>query len=772
MNRRQFIKQTLNAAAILGFYPVLSYAALEKFVPKGKGIQRHVTGCMWCQNGCSMIIHIKNKKAVFVTGNPDDPLTKGKICVKPLGSIDLLNSPHRLTYPLKRINGRGNKAAFVRLSWEDALDEIAEKLKHIKENFGGESLGIWASGRSAADSRYLNKGFAKLFGTPNYEKTGPFCNYAGKPAGVSVVGTRNTPWTYSDDDFFAADIYIMLGSNMAATRPVVFSRIKERCKKRECKLIVIDPRHSESCKMADLWLPIRPGTDMALGLSMIHFILKNQLVDLDFVRNYTVGYDQFRSEILSRNYDLDWGAKVTDLPKEKIVNLAKIYAGTKKVIMMGNTGVSHHTNAVQTHRVFYFLAAITGHFGEKSMGYSCLNNGGISIGSVKIPGEMIPKTRPELSKNPVGWFESLDNPSYPYKLRALISTGSPLTQWPDQEKIRSYITKLDLSVYNGLTLNINCYYFDYILPAATWVESGGVSPVSDDSRFVWTPRLIKPPGEARPDRWWWIELGKRMGFGDIFRDEFKDPVVLQDHVGFKKGFTVDRFLAKKDNSLRAPINVKEGKVYERDTLFLDKKFPTKSGKIELWTEEMELKFNRYGLTAIPEFYMDTDISCGTEKIILYNRKELILSPFQKNKTFTHKVSFFTAAAEKKEKFPFCLLTGRPSSAIMGHTSHWIKRLNDISPVQFCLIHPEAAENIGVKHGDRAKVSSPYGETVAEINITRRIRKDTVFIPYSYGEKSPFTQWKSVNFLTSMADRCPVSGQIPFKGVSVAIKKIM
>jgi len=242
-------------------------------------------------------------------------------------------------------------------------------------------------------------------------------------------------------------------------------------------------------------------------------------------------------------------------------------------------------------------------------------------------------------------------------------------------------------------------------------------------------------------------------------------------VGFKKGFTVDRFLAKKDNSLRAPINVKEGKVYERDTLFLDKKFPTKSGKIELWTKEMELKFNRYGLAAIPDFYMDPDISCETEKIILYNRKELILSPFQKDKTFTRKVSLFTAAAEKKEKFPFCLLTGRPSSAIMGHTSHWIKRLNDISPVQFCLIHPEAAENIGVKHGDRAKVSSPYGETVAEINITRRIRKDTVFIPYSYGEKSPFTQWKSVNFLTSMVDRCPVSGQIPFKGGAVAIKKI-
>jgi anaerobic selenocysteine-containing dehydrogenase len=383
---------------------------------------------------------------------------------------------------------------------------------------------------------------------------------------------------------------------------------------------------------------------------------------------------------------------------------------------------------------------------------------------------MAPKTRPELGKNPVGWLESLDNSSYPYKLRALISTGSPLTQWPDQNRIRNYIKRLDLSVYNGLTLNINSYYFDYILPAATWIESGGLSPVSDDSRFVWTPKLVDPPLKARPDRWWWIELGKRMGWGDIFRDEFKDPEVIQNHAGYRKGFTVDRFLAKKDNSLRAPIKVKDGSVHERGPLFMDKKFPTKSGKIELWTREMESKFNQYGLTAIPKFYMDPDIACENEKTVIYNRKDLILSPFQENKVFTYKVSL-PKAGKTREKFPFYLLTGRSSVAIMGHTSHWVKKLNNVSPVQFCLIHPEAAESIGIKTGDKVKVSSPYGETVAIATISQSIRKDTVFIPYSFGEKAPFTEWHTVNFLTSMLVRCPVSGQVPFKGVRAAIEKI-
>ncbi len=765
MNRREFLKRIIKAALVTGLYPVLSYAELEKYSPKGKDIEKYVIGCMWCQNGCSMIAYVKDGKLVHLTGNPDDPITKGKICIKAFGSIELLNSPYRLTYPLKRIGGRGDKARFVKLSWNEALNEIAEKLKKIREKYGGEALGIWASGRSAHDGRYLNKAFAKLYGTPNYEKTGPFCNYSAKPAGVATVGTRHTPWIYSDDDFFAAELYILVGSNMAETRPVIFSRLVERKRKGKCTVIVIDPRRSKTAKASDFWLPIRPGTDMAFALSMIHYIITKGLVAEDFVKEYTIGFEKLKEQILSQKYDLDWGAKVTGIPKEKIAHLSELYSKTKKAIIVGNSGISHHANAMQTHRAFYILAAITGHFGYKATGYCCLNNGGIFLGSLPIPKDRIPKTRPELSKNPVGWLESLDNPSYPYKLRALICTGSPLTQWPDQNRIRSYISRLELSVYNGLTPNINAYYFDYILPAATWIEAGGISPVSDDSRFVWTPKLISPPGEAKPDRWWWIELGKRMGWGDIFKDELKDPVKLQNFVGRKKGYTVDRFLSKKDNSLRAPIKVKNGKIVERGTLFLDKKFSTKSGKIEIWTEVLEKRLNKYGLSAIPTYYTDPDIARKGEETISYDG--LIPSPFQKNKTLTFKVSIITK--KENNEFPFYLITGRPSVAIMGHTSHWIKKLNSVCPDQFCIIHRESAERLGIKDGDRIKIKSLYGEIEAVAKVGLDIRKDTIFIPYSFGEKAPFTQWPTVNFLTNF-DKCPVSGQIAFKGIKVFIEK--
>ena len=769
MDRREFVRLSVQAALSLGACPVLSHAAARDLLSREQGVERHVTGCMWCQNGCSLVVYVKDGRAVHVTGNPADPVTRGRMCVKPLGSLELLQSPLRLTHPLKRVGPRGDRARFQRISWDQALDEIAAKLKSLRERHGGRALGIWASGRSASDGRKLNAAFARLYGTPNYEKTGPFCNYAAKPAGISVVGSRHPPWTYTDDDFLAAHLYVFVGSNMAATRPVIYSRLRERRSQGRCRFVVIDPRRSETARDADTWLPIRPGTDLALALTLIHYIITRELVDHAFIRSHTVGYERLRAEILERGYTLSWGAGVTGLPEDRIRGLAETYARTRKAIVIGNAGISHHTNAVQTHRAFYLLAAITGHFGDKAMGYGCLNNGGRSTGRIPVSREKLPPPEMELSKNPVGWLESIEDPAYPYRLRGLISTGSPLTQWPDQSRLRRLLDRLEISVYNGLTKNINACYFDYILPAATWIEAGGLAPVSDDSRFVWVPQVARAPGECRPDRWWWVELGRRMGWGEVFTDDLKDPVKLQNTAGAALGYTVDRFTDRPDNALRAPVAVEDGAVRERGTLFLDKRFPTKSGKIELWTEEMEMRFGAYGLSAVPRFYADPDAASPGEPTIAHDRSGLVPSPFQKGKTYTHRVRIVERPRDP-DPYPLYLASGRPSRAIMGHTSHWIRRLNDLAPDQVCVIHEETAARLGIRDGERVKVRSPFGEAQALAVVTTGIRRDTVFVPYSYGEKSPFTPWRSINHVTNMGARCPVSGQVAFRGVRVAVSR--
>ncbi len=394
MTRREFLKKLFHLAISFGTYPVLSYAkSLELGKDVIKGAHPHITGCMWCQNGCSMIVYIKDGKVVHLTGNPDDSLTKGRICIKPFGSLEILKSPYRLKYPMKRVGGVGDKAKFVKMSWEKILSEIGERLKIVREKYSPETLGIWASGRSAFDGRLLSRAFAKLYGTNNWEKTGPFCNFSGKIAGILTVGTGHTPWIYSSDDFYNASLYIFLGSNMAATRPVIFQILKERKMEGRCKIICIDPRLSETAKYADIWLPIKPGTDMALALGLIHYILENNMEDKEFIKNHSFGFEKFKMELFKRGYNVRWASKVTDIPEDDIKNLAYLYTNTKKAIIVGNADISHHTNAVQTHRAFYFLAAITGHFGEKSMGCACLNNGGCKIGSIDVPKNMIKKSK-------------------------------------------------------------------------------------------------------------------------------------------------------------------------------------------------------------------------------------------------------------------------------------------------------------------------------------------------------------------------------------------
>ncbi len=755
MTRRQFIKVLLKVAATSGVYPVLSYATALNIARKDiEGSQAYISGCMWCQAGCSMLIYVKDGNIVHLTGNPNDPVTKGRICVKPFGSLEILSSANRLKYPLKRIGNR-----LIKIGWKEALDEIAFKLKQIRDRYGPESLGIWASGRSAFDGRLLNKAFARLYGTSNYAKTGPFCNCSGKPAGISTVGSRHTPWIYEDGDFYGADLYIFAGSNMAATRPTIFKNLLQEKRKRGCRFVCLDPRRSQTAQVSDWWLPIRPGTDMALALGMIHYIISQGWEDKKFIERKTEGFEEFKRELFVHNYSIEWAAKITGLSQEDIATLAKLYVQTPKAIIIGNAGLSHHTNAVQTHRCFYFLAAITGHFGRPATGYGCLNNGGHKIGAIPLSKKRLPQLKPSLGPNPVKWLLSLEDKKAPYRLRALIATGSPLTQWPEQKRIRRLISKLDLSVWNGLVPSVNVRFFKYILPAATWIEAGGIAPVSDDSRFVFVPKLVEPPQEARPDRWWWIELGKRMGWEDVFRDELKDYKTLIDFACGRFGFGVKDFLSQpKTHALRAP----KGRRY----LFEGGRFLTKSGKFQFVDKAQ--RFEQYGLSSFPEFYLDPDLAQKGQPTIVY-KKNLIRSPFHKGKCYVPIVEI-SKQKNFSGDYPLTLISGRPSVAIMGDAAHWSRKLIQMAPDQICLIHPETAQKYGISNKQKVKVISAYGQTVCLAVVSQNIRKETVFVPYSYGEKNPWRPWKSINFVTSANALDPIAGQVAFNGIRVKIER--
>jgi anaerobic selenocysteine-containing dehydrogenase len=554
--------------------------------------------------------------------------------------------------------------------------------------------------------------------------------------------------------------------------------------KRKAKLIVVDPRMSETASKADLWLPVKPSTDMALALSMMHHIIEKDLHNKDFIDKKVLGFDKLKAFLAEKQYTPEWAEKMTGIPATTIKAIAEEYAKTEKAIIMSNAGLSHHTNGHLTHRAFFMLAAITGHFGKPSMGYGCGNTGATPMGSIPVPADReVKPTRPRLGRSPVAWIEPMIT-GKPYPIKAFMTTCNPLGQWGDIQRAMTALDNLDVSIYYSMFPSIETLYFDYILPVSPWAESGGVAPVSDERRNIFVPQIIQPMHQAWPERWIFIELGKKMGWGDVFKDEYKDPVVLQRVMAKKTGFSPERFLAKKDGALRGPLPTPDapevGTLYTEQHGVPGKKgqFPRPSGKIEIWTEELEKMYASQGLSPLPEFYVDPEI--GMKDGLPYleyldNDSSDGIESQMKGIVAVGKMRALRVKIKYPEKpelpgFDMYLTSGRPNASQFGDGTHWIFSLNEQAPDQFCQIHPDKAAQIGVVSGDTVKVEGLKGYVLAKAWVYEGIRKDTVFVPNSYSSKQPFTQWKSLNFIVDKEKRCPVSDQINYKALVCRVTK--
>ena len=794
LSRRTFLKVTGATAALAGL-PVSGPAQAVQAVPLAGRYgdagaaplpeQVITAGCPFCQSTCSMKVHVREGRIVNIYGNPDDPVTEGRLCPKGQASASMLYNKYRLKAPMKRVGPRGKPESYQEISWDQALTEIAEKLKAVSAKHGPEALAWWTGGRSESQARAgLTGTFQKLHGTPHREGTGPFCNLAGTTASNSILGHNNPPWTYTRDDFGGADWYMLVGANMAACKVVAFGKVNDRRVMGKAKIIAVDPRMSETAGLADLWLPIKPSTDMALALAMMSHIIEKDLHNKEFIEQKVLGFDKLKAFLAEKKYTPEWAEKVTGIPAATIKQIAEEYARTEKAVIMGNAGLSHHTNGHITHRAFHMLAAITGHYGKPSMGYGCGNNGATPMGSISVPDDRVVKPkRQRLGRSPIAWVEAMVT-GKPYPIKAFISTSNPLVQWGDIGRAETALDNLDVSVYYSMFPSAETLYFDYILPVSPWAESGGVTPVSDERRNIFVPQVIKPLHQAWPERWIFIELGKKMGWGDVFKDEYKDPIVLQRVMAKKTGFSPERFLAKKDAALRGPLPKPDSP--EVGTLYTEKhgvpgkkgQFPRPSGKIEIWTEELEKMYAAQGISPLPEFYVDPEI--GMKDGLPYleyldSDADVGITSLMKGivavgNMRARRVRIKYPTKPELAEFDLYLTTGRPSAAHFGDGTHWIASLNEQSPDQFCMIHPEKAAKIGVLTGDTVRVEGLKGFVLAKAWVYEGIRKDTVFVPNTYSHRQPFSPWKSINYIVDKDKRCPVSDQVNYKALVCRVVK--
>jgi anaerobic selenocysteine-containing dehydrogenase/Fe-S-cluster-containing dehydrogenase component len=754
-----------------------SYNKIEKSLEEELPERIVAGGCNICFNACPVKYHLRGNRVVNIYGNTEDPVFQGRICPKSQMTLQMYNNPHRLVQPLKRTGKRGSDQ-FESISWQQAIDEIAEKLSTIREQHGSESLAIHAGTRTGV----LNiKGavplFAGLWGTPNIASTEPLCSLAKGLALELVQGMGRLANVYTEDDIGSAQLYVYVGDNQAETRPVNFGLLNDWRMRNEAKMVVVDPRLTVTASKADSWLAIRSGTDMALGLGIIHYLFEHGLADLEFCQQWVEGWQVWRDYIREKQYTIEWAASVTDLQTQQIIDLATAIAQADGCMIFLSRGINQHTNALQTNRVFMFLAAITGNWGRKSGGFFNFSSE-LDWHTPSIPVDRKPACRAAIGRSPVDWLEAMETSDYPYPLRALITGNNPLALWPNQNRVRAALESLDLVVHMELFKNATSLYADYVLPMASGIEKGGTTRFAEDRRIVWNDRLIDPPGEAKSDHWFWIELGKRFGFDDVLKPEYANPRTLWDEAlvpatADLSGVTTERLTALPNRSMRIPL--RDIPDDELDPLYItqrvktnpgsDEVYPTPGGKLEFWTDALEQKFAELGFSAFPEFYSEKQQLIDLPYLQI--SKQAKVSPFFENEVLVHPAvikypeTFKTENPPAGTEFDTELVSGRPPAPHFHSWTHYFWQAQEMWPELYCQIHPHKAEGLGIKDGDRVIIKTSNGTIKARAWLYRGIRPSSVFIPIGWDEQQPYHPAASVNHLTgSTLD--PISQQANLK----------
>ena len=726
-------------------------------------------GCNICFNGCPVKYHLRGDRVVNVYGNEEDAQFQGRVCPKSQMTLQLYDNPNRLTTPLKRIGARGSDR-FEAIGWDQALREIAGRLASVRKQHGSEALAIQSGSRTGVLTIIgAIPLFAGLWGTRNVLTTEPYCDL-GK--GVALNLTQGTGFmcsVFTEDDVGQAGAYVYIGDNQAETRPVNFGMVNDWRIKNGARMIVVDPRLTPTASKADAWLPIRSGTDLALGLGIVHYLFKHELHDDEFCERWIEGWREWRDFVFERGYDLDWTARATDLDAAQIELLAKTIASADGCMIFLSRGINQHTNSAQTNRVFMFVAAMTGNWGRRGGGYFNVSSE-MDWGPPRIPGERRSATRAAIGSNPSAWMEAmLEN--RPYPIRALITGNNPLGQWPNQNRARRALESLDLVVHLELFKNATSRYADYVLPMASGIEKGGTSRFAADRRVVWNDRFIDPPGEAKSDHWFWIELGKRFGFEDILKEDYKDPRKLWDEVLVPAtpelaDATTTHLTAQPNRTVRLPyFDGADGGI---DPVYVTEKariegddtaaYPTASGKLEFWTPELENKFNVMGLSALPEFYTEAEQLVDLPYIRFAD--EPVASSFFDDK-LVYPGTIVSEPVPRDARFDTELVTGRPPAPHFHSWTHYFWQAQEMWPEIFCQLHPDKARAIGVEDGEAVAIKTANGSINARAWIHRGIRPDCVFVPIGWDEQQPYHPGSSVNHLTAIR-LDPISQQANLK----------
>ena len=504
-----------------------SYAEDQRFgmVSASRVADRWVkTTCGYCSVGCGMEVGVKDGKAVAVRGNEGHPVNRGKLCPKGLSEHHTLTAPGRATQPLLRKDGK-----LFPISWDEALNTMVEKFGAIQGKYGRQSLGVIGTGQLVTEEFYTLGKLVQLgFGTSNFDGNTTLCMASAVSGYKLSFGSDGPPGSYADME--TADVILLIGANIADNHPILCQRL-ERNKNRT--LIVVDPRVTKTAMMADIHLPVKPRSDIALINGIAHILIRERLIDREYIAAHTTGFLEFAQYVTS--FHPEYVAKVTGLSEETLLKIAMLYGNAKAAFIGWTMGVNHSTQGAVTVAAINNLALITGNIGRAgaspfSITGQCNAMGTRESGfTSSLPGYRkfdVASDRHELAEIwnvDVERIPSSRGLAYPDiiegavagKIKALwIIATNPAVSFPNYDVLRQALTDVEfLVVQDGFHPTPTSDFAHLVLPAAIWGEKEGTY-TNSERRVSKVNAIVAPPGEARSDFDIFLAIAGRLGVVD------------------------------------------------------------------------------------------------------------------------------------------------------------------------------------------------------------------------------------------------------------------
>ena len=683
------------------------------------------TTCGYCSVGCGMFVGVKDGRAVSVRGNPDHPVNLGKLCPKGLSEHYTLDAPNRATHPLLRKQGK-----LVPVSWDEALETMVEKFRATQERCGRDALGVISTGQLVTEEFYTLGKLVQLgLGTKNYDGNTTLCMASAVSGYKRSFGSDGPPGAY--EDLRKADVIFLIGANIADNHPILCQHLEANPRK---TLIVADPRVTKTAMMADLFLPLKPRSDIALLNGIIHVLIQTGQIDCEFVTNHTSGFADLAKYV--EKYTPAYVSQITGLSEELILKTAYVYGNANAAFIGWTMGVNHSTQGAETVNAINNLALITGNIGRAgaspfSITGQCNAMGTREAGfTSSLPGyrkfedakdreelaELLSVSKDRIPKSRGLAYPDIIEAAVSKKIRALwIIATNPIVSYPNLDVLTQALETLDfLVVQDGFHPTPTSELAHLVLPAAIWGEKEGTY-TNSERRVSKVNRAVDPPGEAKPDFEIFLMLAEKLGCRDELFSGWTQPEhafnewkrVSKGRLCDYSGLTYE--LIEKHNGIQWPFP--EGASAVSTTrLYSDGHFQTEDGKARLFC---------INWTPFPE---------------------------QPNK-----------------EFPFVLNTGRT-------VEHWHTRtktgqvpiLERMSPNAWLEMNTRDANNLRLKPHDRVDVISRRGRVRnVELRVTEIVAPGQVFMPFHFAETN-------ANQITQSAFD-PISREPNYKQCAVSVQ---